>query len=96
MIHAISKGAFVPVADLLMEGVWLMLLGMGIVLAFLILLIFALNGMSRLAAAIDAKRSTATLPAASLGTLVSPELENEEELIAVISAAVTRYRATRR
>jgi oxaloacetate decarboxylase gamma subunit len=73
--------------SLLMEGVNLMLLGMGIVFAFLILLVFSMLAMSRLAARLDARRHPA--PAAPVS---GPE---PAELVAVITAAVHRYRASR-
>ncbi len=84
-----------PVFELLMEGVWLMLLGMGIVFTFLIVLVFALHGMSRLAAAIERRRGVVPLIAA---TDTAPHLVDQAaagELAAVIGAAVARYRSTR-
>ena len=39
-----------PVSGLIMDGLGLMLLGMGIVFSFLVILVFAMNLMSRLAA----------------------------------------------
>jgi oxaloacetate decarboxylase gamma subunit len=68
--------------SLLLEGVKLMLLGMGVVFAFLMALVLAMHGMSRLAARLEARRGTAR-PAP------------DAELAAAIAAAVARYRAGR-
>ena len=84
-----------PVSELLMEGVWLMLLGMGIVFTFLVVLVFVLYGMSHVTASFGGERPAEPAPAAA-GAPVPPEQVSDNELIAVISAAVTRYRATRR
>ncbi len=84
-----------PVSELLMEGVRLMLLGMGIVFTFLIVLVFALYGMSRVAAAIERRQGAAPLPAVTEGAphLIDPAVDGE--LAAVIGAAIVRYRSTR-
>ena len=75
------------VSDLLMQGVNLMLLGMGIVFIFLMILVLAMNGMSRLAAILSGPDTHETQPETSgTGT-------EDEELIAVISAAISRFRA---
>ncbi len=84
-----------PVSALLMEGVWLMLLGMGIVFTFLIILVFALYGMSRLAAAIERRRGAVPLSAATEGAPHLVDQAADDELAAVIGAAVARYRSTR-
>ena len=81
-----------PVSELLMEGVWLMLLGMGIVFTFLIVLVFTLYGMSRLAAAIERRHGVVPLPASALHPV---DHAADDELIAVIGAAIARYRSTR-
>ncbi len=73
------------VSDLLMQGVNLMLLGMGMVFTFLAILVVALNGMSRLAASI-------TGPEAPTATSTGTSGESDAELIAVISAAINRFR----
>ncbi|MET0080314.1 MAG: OadG family transporter subunit, partial [Candidatus Thiodiazotropha lotti] len=41
-----------PIEDLLLSGVNLMLLGMGIVFTFLLVLVFTMKGMSKLAMAV--------------------------------------------
>jgi oxaloacetate decarboxylase gamma subunit len=72
------------ISALMMDGVNLMLLGMGMVFTFLAVLVVALNGMSRIAASIDWSDTSA--PACKVsGT-------DDAELIAVISAAINRYR----
>ncbi len=73
------------VSDLLLQGVNLMFLGMGIVFAFLAILVVALNGMSRLAAAIGDQEEAQAKSAGSTG-------ESDAELIAVITAAINRFR----
>jgi oxaloacetate decarboxylase gamma subunit len=75
--------------DLLMQGVELMLLGMGIVFGFLTILVFTLRGMSLVAGRLgDAEVFEAGGP----GPI---DVSDRRKLIAVISAAVSRYRASR-
>ncbi|WP_260293857.1 OadG family protein [Sedimenticola hydrogenitrophicus] len=77
------------VADLLVEGVNLMLLGMGSVFLFLTVLVLAMNGVSRLAApyADDGARGYPRHQPAS-----ATAGNESEEIVAVISAAISRYR----
>lgn len=76
------------VTDLLIQGVELMLLGMGIVFSFLTALVFTLRGMSQLAARLDD-----TPPGTATPEPIS--VADDRQLVAVISAAVARYRASR-
>lgn len=83
-----------PIADLLMSGVSLMVVGMGIVFIFLLALVFAMKAMSWLAMLISARQdSTETLAHLSAGAALG-QGEVRGDMIAVISAAVSRYRAT--
>lgn len=77
-----------PVTDLLATGVQLMLLGMGSVFGFLILLVFVLKVMSRLSGRFLTQESPAAVSAG-----VHPT-STDATVIAVISAAVARYRAS--
>ena len=76
------------VTDLLIQGSELMLLGMGIVFGFLTVLVFTLRGMSLLAERLDT-----TPPGKATPEPIS--VTDNRQLIAVISAAVARYRASR-
>ena len=80
------------VADLLMEGVILMLLGMGSVLIFLVALVLAMYGMSRLAHRLSPEELATETPSFPAGL---PRVETDAELVAVISAAISRYRSER-
>ena len=75
-------------AQLLAEGLNLMLLGMLVVFVLLGVLVFVVDGMSRLARRIEGEPKPVELP---------PERPRapEEELITVIGAAVHRYRRSR-
>lgn len=72
------------ISGLLMEGVNLMLLGMGMVFTFLAVLVVALNLMSRLASSIDWSETPA--PACKVSET------DDAELIAVISSAINKFR----
>jgi oxaloacetate decarboxylase gamma subunit len=72
------------ISGLLMEGVNLMLLGMGMVFTFLAVLVVALNVMSRLASSIDWGDTPAPVCKVSE--------TDDAELIAVISTAINRFR----
>ncbi len=73
------------VSDLLLQGINLMLLGMGMVFTFLAVLVVALNGMSRLATSISG-------PEEAEATSIKAATEGDAELIAVISAAINKFR----
>ena len=75
---------------LLAEGLHLMLIGMGIVFSFLILLVGALKVMSWLAKRFATTEQVPSAPAFSPVTAVA-----EEDTVAVISAAIARYRRNR-
>lgn len=80
-----------PITDQLMNGLELMLLGMGIVFVFLMILVVALYGMSKLSALLDQSDIQAhTVSTSPPATAIKPE---NTALIAVISAAVARYRS---
>jgi oxaloacetate decarboxylase gamma subunit len=85
-------GQVMAVSTLMMQGVQLLLIGMGIVFSFLILLVFAMKGMSWLAFRLGGHPEDAPAPAPSHSTGTS----DDSTLIAVISAAVERYRQARR
>ena len=85
-----------PFADLMLVGVKLMLLGMGIVFSFLIVLVFAVKGMSRLAnwlAPESAAEASALLAGAGSTTQAVVGQSQDEEVVAVISAAIARFRS---
>ncbi len=82
-----------PVADLLLEGSKLMLLGMGTVFVFLMLLVVAMAGMSRLARILE---PPATPAVESPQTPTVAGSQEDRDLVAVISAAIRRYRTTNR
>jgi oxaloacetate decarboxylase gamma subunit len=85
-----------PISDMLMSGVKLMTVGMGIVFVFLLTLVFVMKGMSRLAMSIAERQGGSealTYPSAGAA---QGEDNVRGDLIAVISAAVSRYRATQK
>jgi oxaloacetate decarboxylase gamma subunit len=81
----------VAVNELLVEALRLMGVGMGIVLAFLLLLVGVLRVMSALAG-----RLAPPSPLIAAPETDRPAPEGDAELVAVISAAVARYRKSRR
>ncbi len=78
------------VTELLWAGVNLMLLGMGIVFLFLAILVLVMNSMSwlvqRIAVAEPAVESISAISSATT------ESDNSNELVAVVTAAMNRYR----
>ncbi len=76
-----------------------MLLGMGIVFTFLIVLVFALIGMSRLAGVLETRHGLQGPEAGLSGAAAAApgaDGDPDGEVVAVISAAIARFRATRR
>ena len=80
-------------SDLLIEGVELMLLGMGSVFAFLIILVFVTGIMSRL---IDRYFPEAAPVAKPVRKAPAAAAAVDTELLAVIGAAVKQHRSRRR
>ena len=78
--------------DLLMEGVDLMVLGLGSVFILLILLIGCISLMSRLVARFLPEVPSAVAPRR---TAPAPAMSVDSETLAVISAAVRQHRARR-
>ncbi|MDD3449359.1 MAG: OadG family protein [Gammaproteobacteria bacterium] len=82
-----------PVSELLWSGLELMIMGMGVVFVLLGLLVFTVHGVSRLIQWFEARRPQ---PATGAGTALSaPPAQGDAELMAVISAAVHRFRSRR-
>ena len=76
--------------NLLQQGLELTIYGMGTVFVFLVMLIFATRGMSRLAIRFgDSETSEASITAETVRTTNSHE---SSELIAVITAAIQQHR----
>ncbi|OWV28662.1 OadG family protein [Halomonas campaniensis] len=80
--------------ELLQDGLALMALGMGVVFVFLTILVISVTLMSKLIgrfqpvpAAVDTGKKASSS---------SPPAAQSDEVMAVISAAVHRYRSTRR
>lgn len=78
------------VSELLVPGLNLMVLGMGTVFAFLALLVMAVTTVSSQIRKYEAKRAVHPPPPAPTVAPVA-----DAELMAVISAAVHRYRQSR-
>ena len=76
---------------LLLIGAELMALGMGVVFGFLLILVLSLRLMSRLADRLAPADLAETEPLAPAPLHVT----DNDRLVAVISAAVARYRASR-
>ncbi len=85
-----------PVSHLLLEGLRLMVIGMGIVFAFLLLLVGVLRLLSQAVQRFAPEPSLLASPdvgAASPGLAVTPaEALAGGELVAVIAAAIACYR----
>ena len=75
--------------NLMLQGVELMLLGMGIVFGFLSILVFTLRGMSLLAGRLGGTELVEPAAPAPI------DVSDNRQLVAVIAAAVARYRASR-
>ncbi len=82
------------VTDLLFEGLQLMLLGMGSVAVFLFILILAMSAVARLVAVLEPVKAATEAPVSGMPVVKSTG--NNEHLIAVISAAISRYRTDKK
>ena len=83
------------IADLLSDGLYLMLLGMGIVFSFLTLLVGAMKSMSALARLLDAGQVAQLVETPAPAPPSLRKTEQDDEIVAVITAAVNRYRKNR-
>jgi len=83
-----------PFVDQMVAGINLMALGMGIVFSFLVILVFALKGMSILAEYLHGPIEEFVAKPSVKAAPVSPA-EPDSELVAVITAAISRFRANR-
>ena len=83
-----------PVTDLLTAGVKLMGMGMGIVFSFLILLVYTMKVMSHFAAKFHVDEPQMATRNAVRTNLPAANTQSDEQLVAVISAAISRFRGT--
>ena len=80
-------------SEMLTSGLELMVLGMGIVFTFLAMLIVVMQGMSWLAARLQPESPDQTGPAP---VHVTAGHASDTRVIAAISVAISRYRASQR
>jgi oxaloacetate decarboxylase gamma subunit len=83
-----------PVTDLLMSGINLMVIGMGIVFTFLLILVFAMKGMSMFAMFVNERHGAPET--VSSQPLTKGREGMRGDLVAAITAAINNYRATHR
>ncbi|MCF6282318.1 MAG: OadG family protein [Candidatus Polarisedimenticolaceae bacterium] len=81
-----------PVSDLLVAGLKLMGMGMGIVFSFLVLLVYTMKAMSHFAAKFHVDEPQSTTQNAVRTHLPAAPAKSDEQLVAVISAAISRFR----
>ena len=82
-----------PIEDLLLSGVNLMAIGMGIVFTFLLVLVFAMKGMSKLALIVTERHGAAEALSSQTSTAGQGQAVMRGDLVAVISAAINQYRS---
>lgn len=83
-------------SELLTEGLYLMLFGMGFVFLFLTLLVFSTAFMSRLILKYGGEEPVPVSQAATGKTAAIAKQQQDEQLVAVISAAIKQYRSRHR
>lgn len=80
-----------PSSDLMLEGLTLMVFGMGFVFTFLTLLVFATKTMSAIVLRLEPVEDLVITPPLNMAS-PSQNVANDPQLMAVLSAAVHRYR----
>ena len=80
-----------PTSDLMLEGLTLMVFGMGFVFTFLTLLVFATKTMSATVLRFAPVEELVVKPQVATVS-ASQQVANDPQLMAVLSAAVHRYR----
>lgn len=83
-----------PISDLLMSGINLMGIGMGIVFTFLLILVFAMKGMSKFAMFVTERQGVPERVSSQPVTMGLRQEGARGDLVAVITAAINSYRAT--
>jgi oxaloacetate decarboxylase gamma subunit len=84
------------VTDLLMSGINLMVIGMGIVFAFLMVLVFTMKGMSMFAMFVNERHGAPENVSSRPLTKGHGQEGMRGDLVAAITAAINSYRATHR
>ena len=83
-----------PISDLLMSGINLMAIGMGIVFTFLLILVFAMKGMSKFAMFVTERQGVTERVSSHPVTMGQGQEGARGDLVAVIAAAINSYRTT--
>ena len=91
----INGAAIVPSSDLMLEGLTLMVFGMGFVFTFLTLLVLATKTMSATVLRFSPVEDLSLLTPPLNTVSPSQQVANDAQLMAVLSAAVHRYRQDR-
>lgn len=79
--------------NLISEGFSLMIFGMGFVFVFLTLLVYATTGMSKLVVKYIPEPAPKLKSSASRSTVAAKAAGSNDEVVAVLAAAVHKFRA---
>lgn len=77
-----------------MSGINLMIIGMGIVFTFLLVLVFAMKAMSRLATYVTERQGDIERVSSQPSNMGQGQTGMRGDLVAVIAAAIKSYRST--